>query len=57
MDAIARAASAEAGERGLEGCGDFLRGRALPATHTLVAFIDEHRNRFGRVVIWEPIAD
>ncbi|WP_326793910.1 IS3 family transposase [Streptomyces sp. NBC_00841] len=29
-----------------------LRGRARPATHTLVAFIDEHRDRFGGV---EPI--
>ncbi|WP_393088336.1 IS3 family transposase [Streptomyces sp. LN704] len=30
----------------------FLRGRARPATHTLVAFIDEHKDRFGGV---EPI--
>lgn len=43
---------AEAGKRHLEGCGWFLRGRARPATHTLVAFIDEHRARFGGV---EPI--
>ncbi|MDX3322437.1 IS3 family transposase, partial [Streptomyces sp. ME03-5684b] len=43
---------AEAGERHLEGGGVFLRGRARPATHTLVAFIDEHRDRFGGV---EPI--
>ncbi|WP_313750243.1 IS3 family transposase [Streptomyces parvus] len=41
-----------AGERHPEGCGVFLRGRARPATHTLVAFIDEHRDRFGGV---EPI--
>ncbi|WP_431993997.1 IS3 family transposase, partial [Streptomyces albogriseolus] len=43
---------AQAGERNLEGCGVFLRGRARPATHTLVAFIDEHKGRFGGV---EPI--
>ncbi|MCX4775309.1 IS3 family transposase [Streptomyces sp. NBC_01264] len=35
-----------------EGRGEFLRGRARPATHTLVAFIAEHRDRFGGV---EPI--
>ncbi len=43
---------AEAGQRNPEGGGKFLRGRARPATHTLVAFIDEHRDRFGGV---EPI--
>ena len=43
---------AEAGERDPEGRGEFLHGRARPATHTLVAFIDEHRDRFGGV---EPI--
>ncbi|WP_393096896.1 IS3 family transposase [Streptomyces sp. LN325] len=43
---------AEASQRHLEGRGVFLRGRARPATHTLVAFIDEHRARFGGV---EPI--
>ncbi|WP_107473642.1 IS3 family transposase, partial [Streptomyces sp. NRRL S-813] len=42
----------QAGERDPEGRGEFLRGRARPATHTLVAFIDEHRDRFGGV---EPI--
>lgn len=42
----------EAGERDSQSRGDFLRGRARPATHTLVAFIDEHRDRFGGV---EPI--
>nr|WP_256252169.1 IS3 family transposase [Streptomyces sp. yr375] len=42
----------QAGERDLEGGGEFLRGRARPATHALVAFIDEHRDRFGGV---EPI--
>ncbi|MCX5315645.1 IS3 family transposase [Streptomyces sp. NBC_00154] len=36
----------------LKAAGKFLRGRARPATHTLVAFIDEHRARFGGV---EPI--
>ncbi|MFD9624200.1 IS3 family transposase [Streptomyces virginiae] len=36
----------------LRAAGKFLRGRARPATHTLVAFIDEHRDRFGGV---EPI--
>jgi putative transposase len=36
----------------LEGGGEFLRGRARPATYALVAFIDEHRDRFGGV---EPI--
>ncbi|MFJ6486839.1 IS3 family transposase [Streptomyces sp. NPDC091682] len=36
----------------LKAAGEFLRGRARPATHTLVAFIDEHRDRFGGV---EPI--
>ncbi|MEE1792823.1 IS3 family transposase [Streptomyces sp. BE308] len=36
----------------LKAAGEFLRGRARPATHTLVAFIDEHRARFGGV---EPI--
>src|SRR6185312_11219762 len=51
--------AAQAGERGAQaskrdpqGGGEFLRGRARPATHTLVAFIDEHRDRFGGV---EPI--
>ncbi|GAA3885592.1 IS3 family transposase [Streptomyces lannensis] len=43
---------AEAGERDPEGRGEFLRGRARPATHALVAFIDEYRDRFGGV---EPI--
>ncbi|MFE7046729.1 IS3 family transposase, partial [Streptomyces atratus] len=43
---------AEAGQRDPEGGGVFLRGRARPATHTLVAFIDEHKGRFGGV---EPI--
>ncbi|WP_371657283.1 IS3 family transposase [Streptomyces sp. NBC_00280] len=42
----------QAGERDLEGGGEFLRGRARPATHALVAFIDEHKGRFGGV---EPI--
>ncbi|MFC5957299.1 IS3 family transposase [Streptomyces pratens] len=36
----------------LKAAAFFLRGRARPATHTLVAFIDEHRGRFGGV---EPI--
>ncbi|QDN94741.1 IS3 family transposase [Streptomyces sp. RLB3-6] len=36
----------------LKAAGEFLRGRARPAAHTLVAFIDEHRDRFGGV---EPI--
>ncbi|WP_392959821.1 IS3 family transposase [Streptomyces sp. LN245] len=36
----------------LKAAGIFLRGRARPATHTLVAFIDEHKDRFGGV---EPI--
>ncbi|MCX4564422.1 IS3 family transposase [Streptomyces phaeochromogenes] len=36
----------------LKAAAKFLRGRARPATHTLVAFIDEHRDRFGGV---EPI--
>ncbi|MFE4665187.1 IS3 family transposase [Streptomyces sp. NPDC056716] len=36
----------------LKAAAGFLRGRARPATHTLVAFIDEHRDRFGGV---EPI--
>ncbi|MFB7501470.1 IS3 family transposase [Streptomyces sp. NPDC056161] len=40
------------GQRDPQGRGKFLRGRARPATHTLVAFIDEHRDRFGGV---EPI--
>ncbi|WP_213083782.1 hypothetical protein [Streptomyces canus] len=30
----------------------FLRSRARPATHSLVAFINEHRDQFGGV---EPI--
>ncbi|MYV44819.1 hypothetical protein GT031_04135, partial [Streptomyces sp. SID2888] len=30
----------------------FLRGRARPATHTLVAFVNEHKDRLGGV---EPI--
>ncbi|MEV0742165.1 IS3 family transposase [Streptomyces sp. NPDC050549] len=42
----------QAGERDLEGAGEFLCGRARPATHALVAFIDEHRDHFGGV---EPI--
>ncbi|MEU2339060.1 IS3 family transposase [Streptomyces sp. NPDC013172] len=36
----------------LKAAAGFLRGRARPATHALVAFIDEHRDRFGGV---EPI--
>ncbi|MEV7020441.1 IS3 family transposase [Streptomyces sp. NPDC093991] len=36
----------------LKAAAFFLRGRARPATHTLVAFIDEHKDRFGGV---EPI--
>ncbi|MER7001421.1 IS3 family transposase [Streptomyces sp. NPDC000410] len=36
----------------LKAAAFFLRGRARPATHTLVAFVDEHRDRFGGV---EPI--
>ncbi|MET8134108.1 IS3 family transposase [Streptomyces sp. NPDC005251] len=36
----------------LKAAAKFLRGRARPATHTLVAFIDEHKDRFGGV---EPI--
>ncbi|MDJ0347669.1 IS3 family transposase, partial [Streptomyces sp. H10-C2] len=36
----------------LKAAAKFLRGRARPATPTLVAFIDEHRDRFGGV---EPI--
>ncbi|WP_344016990.1 IS3 family transposase, partial [Kitasatospora atroaurantiaca] len=36
----------------LKAAGEFLRGRARPATPSLVAFIDEHRGRFGGV---EPI--
>ncbi|MFH8520465.1 IS3 family transposase [Streptomyces gelaticus] len=36
----------------LKAAAKFLRGRARPATHALVAFIDEHRDRFGGV---EPI--
>ncbi|MFI9082101.1 IS3 family transposase [Streptomyces sioyaensis] len=36
----------------LKAAAKFLRGRARPATHTLVTFIDEHRDRFGGV---EPI--
>ncbi|MEW1654754.1 IS3 family transposase [Streptomyces sp. NPDC093707] len=36
----------------LKAAAFFLRGRARPATGTLVAFIDEHRDRFGGV---EPI--
>ncbi len=43
---------AEAGERNPQGGGEFLRGRAPRAIHTLVAFIDGHRYRFGGV---EPI--
>ncbi|MDH6122689.1 hypothetical protein [Kitasatospora sp. GAS204B] len=42
----------QAGQRHPEGRGEFPRGRARPATPTLVAFIDEHRDRFGGV---EPI--
>jgi hypothetical protein len=33
------------------GRGEFLRGRARPATAPLVRFIDEHRDRFGGVEI------
>ncbi|AXE82039.1 IS3 family transposase [Streptomyces atratus] len=33
----------------LKAAAFFLRGRARPATHTLVAFIDEHKGRFGGV--------
>ncbi|MCC2280997.1 IS3 family transposase [Streptomyces sp. ET3-23] len=36
----------------LRAAAKFLRGRARPATSSLVAFIDEHRDRFGGV---EPI--
>ncbi|MFE0631231.1 IS3 family transposase [Streptomyces sp. NPDC058864] len=36
----------------LKAAAFFLRGRARPDTHRLVAFIDEHRDRFGGV---EPI--
>ncbi|MFJ1898742.1 MULTISPECIES: IS3 family transposase [unclassified Streptomyces] len=36
----------------LKAAAFFLRGRARPATHSLVAFIDGHRARFGSV---EPI--
>ncbi|MCX4745402.1 IS3 family transposase [Kitasatospora sp. NBC_01287] len=36
----------------LKAAGEFLRGRARPATPSLVAFVDEHRDRFGGV---EPI--
>ncbi|MFI5987736.1 IS3 family transposase [Streptomyces sp. NPDC051555] len=36
----------------LKAAAKFLRGRARPATSSLVAFIDEHRDRFGGV---EPI--
>ncbi|MFP3119769.1 IS3 family transposase [Streptomyces sp. Iso 434] len=36
----------------LKAAAKFLRGRARPATDALVAFIDEHRDRFGGV---EPI--
>ncbi|MCX5188955.1 IS3 family transposase [Streptomyces sp. NBC_00268] len=36
----------------LKAAAKFLRGRARPATRALVAFIDEHRDRFGGV---EPI--
>ncbi|WP_407986279.1 IS3 family transposase [Kitasatospora sp. CMC57] len=36
----------------LKSAAKFLRGRARPATPALVAFIDEHRGRFGGV---EPI--
>ncbi|MFE5550273.1 IS3 family transposase [Streptomyces sp. NPDC056534] len=36
----------------LKAAAFFLRGRARPATSSLVAFIDEHRDRFGGV---EPI--
>ncbi|WP_256104046.1 IS3 family transposase [Streptomyces sp. ODS05-4] len=36
----------------LKAAAFFLRGRARPATHTLVAFIDEYKGRFGGV---EPI--
>ncbi|MFH0240848.1 IS3 family transposase [Streptomyces sp. HK10] len=43
---------AEAGERGSEGRGGFLRGRVRPAISAFVVFIDGHRGRFGGV---EPI--
>ncbi|WP_372463342.1 IS3 family transposase [Actinospica acidithermotolerans] len=36
----------------LKAASGFLRGRARPATHALVSFIDEYRDRFGGV---EPI--
>ncbi|MFJ5220906.1 IS3 family transposase [Streptomyces sp. NPDC088354] len=36
----------------LKAAAFFLHGRARPATHALVAFIDEHKGRFGGV---EPI--
>ncbi|WP_438306644.1 IS3 family transposase (plasmid) [Streptomyces sp. HUAS TT11] len=36
----------------LKAAAKFLRGRARPATHALVTFIDEYRDRFGGV---EPI--
>ncbi|MFF9691278.1 IS3 family transposase [Streptomyces sp. NPDC014623] len=36
----------------LKAAAKFLRGRARPAIHTLVAFIDEHKGHFGGV---EPI--
>ncbi|MFE6849143.1 hypothetical protein [Streptomyces sp. NPDC057686] len=39
--------TASAGERDREVCGEFLHGRDRPATQTLVAFIDEHRDLFG----------
>ena len=35
------------GQRDLEGGLGFLRGGARPATAEIVAFIDEHRDRFG----------
>ncbi|MEU2165743.1 transposase [Streptomyces sp. NPDC019208] len=36
----------------LKAAASFFRSRTRPATHTLVAFIDEHKGRFGGV---EPI--
>ncbi|WP_327075071.1 IS3 family transposase [Kitasatospora purpeofusca] len=42
----------QARQRDPQGGGEFLRGRARPAAPALVAFVDEHRGRFGGV---EPI--
>ncbi|MGK3945214.1 hypothetical protein ABK046_43515 [Streptomyces caeruleatus] len=55
---VGRAQAAEETERRAEAGrhpqsrGVFRRGQARPATHTLVAFIKEHKDRFGSV---EPI--